>query len=80
MDGHVCRAGSAIPAIAQPRHERKSADVSAVLVRVLDRFFAWRERARSRRVLLSLDERMLRDIGIDRATAAQEGGRPFWDA
>jgi uncharacterized protein YjiS (DUF1127 family) len=30
-------------------------------------------------VLGALDDRMLRDIGIDRATAHREAGRPFWD-
>lgn len=78
MDGHVCRANSPLPAVVLPRRERKMDNVSAVVVRVLDRVLLWRERVRSRRALLTLDERMLRDIGIDPATAAREGGRPFW--
>jgi len=40
----------------------------------------WRERARSRRALLTLDDYMLRDLGIDRATAEYGGSRPFWGA
>jgi uncharacterized protein YjiS (DUF1127 family) len=40
----------------------------------------WRERARSRRALLTLDDYMLRDLGIDRATAQYMGSRPFWRA
>ncbi|QQS15018.1 MAG: DUF1127 domain-containing protein [Rhodospirillales bacterium] len=44
--------------------------------------FAWwadrQELARSRRALLTLDDRMLRDIGVDRATARDEGEKPFW--
>jgi uncharacterized protein YjiS (DUF1127 family) len=36
------------------------------------------ELARSRRQLAQLDERLLRDIGIDRATARFEGTKGFW--
>ena len=40
----------------------------------------WQELAQQRRRLLSLDDRMLKDIGITRAEAMREGMRPFWDA
>lgn len=36
------------------------------------------ELARSRRQLSQLDERLLRDIGIDRATARFEANKGFW--
>ena len=36
------------------------------------------ELARSRNQLAQLDERLLRDIGIDRATARYEANKPFW--
>jgi uncharacterized protein YjiS (DUF1127 family) len=36
------------------------------------------ELARSRHQLAQLDERLLRDIGIDRATARFEATKPFW--
>lgn len=36
------------------------------------------EVARSRRLLLALDDRMLSDIGLDRATARVEGEKGFW--
>jgi uncharacterized protein YjiS (DUF1127 family) len=36
------------------------------------------ELAHSRRQLAQLDERLLRDIGIDRATARFEADRGFW--
>jgi uncharacterized protein YjiS (DUF1127 family) len=45
---------------------------------VLDWIFLWQERAESRRRLLALDDRMLRDIGVNQATAAHEGEKPFW--
>jgi uncharacterized protein YjiS (DUF1127 family) len=36
------------------------------------------ELARSRRHLSQLDERLLRDIGLDRATARYEATKGFW--
>jgi uncharacterized protein YjiS (DUF1127 family) len=36
------------------------------------------ELARSRHQLAQLDERLLRDIGIDRAAARFEATKPFW--
>jgi uncharacterized protein YjiS (DUF1127 family) len=38
------------------------------------------ELVQQRRRLLSLDDRTLKDIGITRADATQEGVRPFWDS
>ena len=60
-----------IPAVA--RTARPSA-----ATRTLAALFAWLERARSRRQLGELDDRMLADIGLDRATARDESERPFW--
>jgi uncharacterized protein YjiS (DUF1127 family) len=48
--------------------------VGNLLARLQDRL----ELARSRRALLTLDDRMLADIGVDRATAKTEGERGFW--
>ena len=62
---------SPIPAVG--RRQRPAA-----ATRALTRVFAWMERARSRRQLAELDDRMLADIGIDRATAHVESERPFW--
>jgi drug/metabolite transporter (DMT)-like permease len=39
---------------------------------------AWHKRARGRRLLASFDDRMLRDIGIDRAREANESTASFW--
>ena len=36
------------------------------------------ELARSRRQLAQLDERLLRDIGLDRGTARFEASKSFW--
>ncbi len=43
-----------------------------------DRLFRRLELARSRAHLLEMDDRMLADIGLDRATAKHEGDRGFW--
>ena len=38
----------------------------------------WRARIRERRALATMDERLLRDIGINRLDAARECAKPFW--
>ena len=38
----------------------------------------WLQRARSRRALLMLNDRELRDIGLTRDAAQREGVLPFW--
>lgn len=40
----------------------------------------WCDRARQRRRLERLDDRLLRDIGIDRVDALKEARKPFWEA
>jgi uncharacterized protein YjiS (DUF1127 family) len=38
----------------------------------------WQERARQRRRLSELDDRLLKDIGLSRADVAREVEKPFW--
>ena len=38
----------------------------------------WHERARQRRHLSELDDRMLQDIGVTRADVGREIAKPFW--
>ncbi len=45
---------------------------------VLETLLTWQERDRQRRHLASLDDRMLRDMGISRADAEREAAVPFW--
>ena len=45
---------------------------------LLDVLFLWSERARQRRLLAGLDERMLKDIGLSRIDVSHETGKPFW--
>jgi uncharacterized protein YjiS (DUF1127 family) len=42
------------------------------------RLMRWHELSRQRRALLTLNERMLKDIGITRGEAELEARRPFW--
>jgi uncharacterized protein YjiS (DUF1127 family) len=44
----------------------------------VDSILTWHERAKTRRQLLMLDDRLLRDIGITRLDARGEADKPFW--
>jgi uncharacterized protein YjiS (DUF1127 family) len=46
--------------------------------RAVDLILGWHERVRQRRHLRSLDDYMLRDIGLSRADVEGEAGKPFW--
>ena len=45
---------------------------------LIEGFARIRERARGRRLLLDMDARMLKDIGISRDIAAAEAAKPWW--
>ena len=49
-----------------------------ILVRLARLAAGWRERARTRRALWTLGDRMLRDVGLDRVEAGREALKPFW--
>jgi uncharacterized protein YjiS (DUF1127 family) len=75
MNGTLCHATSQIPTVAlQPR----SPLLSTALLRAVDTILLWHDRSKSRRMLAALDDRMLRDVGVDQATARREAERPFW--
>ncbi|MGH6912665.1 MAG: DUF1127 domain-containing protein [Geminicoccales bacterium] len=50
----------------------------SALDHAVDSILTWRERARTRRQLLAMDDRLLSDIGITRAEAHHEAEKPFW--
>lgn len=52
---------------------------AAAAARAIDTLLRWQELASQRRALLTLNARMLADIGISRADAAREAARPFWE-
>ena len=49
-----------------------------VLLRMADLLTAWENRARERRYLGEMPDRMLRDLGISRSDARRESEKPFW--
>jgi uncharacterized protein YjiS (DUF1127 family) len=53
---------------------------ASLAVRIADTLGEWLRRARSRRLLAQMDERMLHDIGLTRDAALSEGDKPFWRA
>ena len=64
----------------RPPGLRLGSGLLAALGRLLDRLFAWQDRAAQRAALARMDERMLKDIGLSRAQALEEAHRPFWQA
>ena len=48
------------------------------LIKAADAFLIWYDRARERQALLSIDDHMLRDIGLSRADIWDEARKPFW--
>jgi uncharacterized protein YjiS (DUF1127 family) len=74
---HTRRAGTARHGGAAIRLARFLRKAGARLVSGLLRR---QQLAQQRRRLVALDEHMLKDIGITRADAHQEGSRLFWDA
>lgn len=45
---------------------------------LVETLFAWRERARERRQLQTMSDRLLNDIGLTRADTERETNKPFW--
>lgn len=65
--------------LASPRHSWWTT-AGTVIDDIVTTLLDWRERARQRRQLLSLDGAALKDFGRSRADAAGEGDKPFWRA
>jgi uncharacterized protein YjiS (DUF1127 family) len=53
---------------------------SRVVANLTTTMLVWRQRARGRRQLLSLDEAALKDFGATRTDAIEEGCKHFWQA
>jgi uncharacterized protein YjiS (DUF1127 family) len=52
--------------------------IRSLLARGLNALHTWQQRSRGRHDLLSLSERLLRDIGLNRAVVEREACKPFW--
>jgi uncharacterized protein YjiS (DUF1127 family) len=68
---------SSVPTLAAPHHGRA---LHAALGAAVSAISSWLERARMRRHLLMLDDRLLRDIGVTRQQVWTEAEKPFWRA
>ena len=51
---------------------------AALFARMVDLLLGWHLRARSRAVLAELDDRLLADLGLNRADVMRECDKPFW--
>jgi uncharacterized protein YjiS (DUF1127 family) len=49
-----------------------------LIQRVLDTLLTWQERQKQRRELMTLDTRILSDMGRSRADVVGEYSKPFW--
>lgn len=62
----------------RPQNRSAAPGLRGVVVRMIDLVLLWQERAHSRYRLAQLEDRLLRDIGINRLDALQEAAKPFW--
>ena len=76
MLGTPARASCASLAGAWPVRPR--ARLMPYVEQALGLVLAWSERARQRRHLQMLSDRMLQDIGLSRADVEREASKPFW--
>lgn len=53
-------------------------DLGNSLLRALKTLHCWQERAEQRYRLATLDDRMLKDVGLSRADVDTETAKPFW--
>ncbi|MBF0288404.1 MAG: DUF1127 domain-containing protein [SAR324 cluster bacterium] len=52
--------------------------VKSVITQMMKTILTWEERNRQRKVLSTLSDYELRDIGISRTNAIVEANKPFW--
>jgi uncharacterized protein YjiS (DUF1127 family) len=72
----ILRAGRS--SAAPVDHEEPASRFATTIVAAVRMVVSWTERARQRRALLSLDEAMLKDIGLSRADVMREYDKPIW--
>ena len=53
-------------------------NLRCAFIRAVDIVLAWQERSCQRHALASLDDCMLKDLGLGHADAMRESNKPFW--
>ena len=70
------------PETSRPERADRAVGFHAILgrtlIRLVEHVILWDQCRRDHRLLASLDDRSLRDIGIDRATAESDSTTSFW--
>jgi uncharacterized protein YjiS (DUF1127 family) len=66
-------------ALASPRPATALARLGELILRLIGRVSFALQVRRERRMLLGLNDCMLKDLGLDRGSAYAEGSRSFWD-
>ncbi len=75
---HTIVRAERLPRRAPAPAERESATIGFRAASLLQYVLAWSERIRQRRALLTLDDWMLKDIGLSRADVMREYDKRFW--
>ena len=76
--GVARRVGDGAPLVLSPRSTGERLGLLAAILSSSRWVGRWQARARDRRLLASFDDRMLRDIGLDRASLDTESTGSFW--
>lgn len=66
--------------MAHAAFERLAIFIETLPDRMLETFYVWQRRINDRRHMAQMDDRMLVDIGLDRADIKREIEKPFWRA
>ena len=66
--------------IGQQRPASQWHRAKEILIRALDLIGDWQERVTERHRLMTLDDRALGDLGLNRGSADAEACKPFWRA
>ena len=86
IDREIATFGSPLHGALAPRPHTEAwlpqgwRTLGAAFEDAVDVILTWRERTQTRRQLMLLDDRLLRDIGINRVQAQSEAEKPFWRA
>lgn len=64
--------------LAMAAFERLAIFIETLPDRALKALYIWQKRIRDRRHLSQLDDRLLVDMGLDRAYIDREAGKRFW--